>query len=77
MSLLLYRNERDSFRGSKRPRLDQKRAGFIQASLFRSEIRRAGEQTSPQVARAAGLSRQRDEGGGSDSGSSLIRRFLF
>ena len=39
------------------------------------EIRRAGEQTSPQVARAAGLSRRRDEGGGSDSGSSPIRRF--
>ena len=39
------------------------------------EIRRAGEQTSPQVARAAGLTRKRDEGGGSDTGSSPIRRF--
>ncbi|MEM9350727.1 MAG: hypothetical protein AAGA47_10725, partial [Pseudomonadota bacterium] len=42
-----------------------------------NEIRRASEQTSPQVARAAGHPAKRDEGGGSDSGSSLIRRFHF
>jgi hypothetical protein len=54
------------------------RLGFIQAPIFlNEEIRRASEQTSPQVARAAGFTRKRDEGGGSGSGSSLIRRFSF
>ncbi len=43
-------------------------------------IKRSGARASrhpPQVARAAGLTRKRDEGGGSDSGSSPIRRFHF
>ena len=39
------------------------------------EFRRAGEQTSPQVARAAGATQKWDEGGGLGSGSSSIRRF--
>ena len=34
-----------------------------------TEIRRAGEQTSPQVARAAGHPARRDEGGGLINGS--------
>jgi len=41
------------------------------------EFRRAGEQTSPQVARAAGLSRKRDVMGGLISGSRSIRLFPF
>jgi len=41
------------------------------------EIRRASEQTSPQVARAAGHPASRDEGGGLISGSRSTRRFHF
>ena len=60
-------------RGAKTP---PPRAGIIQAPTFRNdEIRRAGEQTSPQVARAVGPTRKRDEGGGLSNGSSSIRRF--
>ena len=62
-------------RGAKNPTSGKRYAGFIQALDFDQEIRRASEQTSPQVARAVGLPARRDEGGGSDSGSSLIRRF--
>ena len=62
------------------PTQKQNLAGFIQEPRFHQtkEIRRAGEQTSPQVARAVGLPRKlRDEGGGLISGSRSIRRFLF
>ena len=41
------------------------------------EIRRASEQTSPQVARAAGHPASRDKGGGLISGSRSTRRFHF
>ncbi|MEM8593012.1 MAG: hypothetical protein AAGF13_10850, partial [Pseudomonadota bacterium] len=65
-------------RGTKRPHRQKQKSGFIQAPEFlNEEIRRASEQTSPQVARAAGHPARRDEDGGSDSGSSLIRRFHF
>ena len=61
-------------RGSKEPQ--PAKPGFIQAPDFlNEEIRRASEQTSPQVARAAGQARKRAEGGGLSSGSSSIRRF--
>ena len=62
-------------RGDKDPERTPK-SGFIQAPLSSNqEIRRAGEQTSPQVARAAGHPARRDEGGGLISGSRSIRRF--
>ncbi len=42
-------------KGRKDP--NRQKSGFIQApELLNKEIRRASEQTSPQVARAAGLS---------------------
>lgn len=52
------------------------KSGSIQAPLS-SELksRRAGEQSSPLGARVAGHPDLRDEGGGSDSGSSSVRRF--
>ncbi|MBC55794.1 MAG: transcriptional regulator MraZ [Confluentimicrobium sp.] len=42
-----------------------------------TKIRRASEQTSPQVACVAGHPQRWDEGGGLGSGSSSIRRFRF
>ena len=61
-------------RGAKNP--NRQKSGFIQASpLPNEEIRRASEQTSPQVARAAGPSPKRAEGGELSSGSSSIRHF--
>jgi hypothetical protein len=40
-------------------------------------IRRASEQTSPQVARAVGKGPATGQGGGSSSGSSSVRRCPF
>ena len=61
------------------PKNNQNLAGFIQAPRFHQtkEIRRASEQTSPQVARAVGLPRQGGTGGGLISGSRSTRRFYF
>lgn len=65
-------------RGAPRPHNKNPKSGFIQAPhSSNDEIRRASEQTSPQVARAAGHPASRDEGGELGSGSSSIRRFPF
>ena len=63
-------HDEDGIRGSKTP--NQKlpsQVSYRHPLSSNQEIRRASEQTSPQVARAAGHTRRRDDGGGLSSGS--------
>jgi hypothetical protein len=63
-------------RGKKTPKQLPSQVSYRHPASSKQEIRRAGEQTSPQVARAVGHAARRDEGGGLGSGSSSIRRFV-
>jgi len=67
-----------TIKGAKKNPIGEKNSRFHTGTRFirTKEIRRASEQTSPQVARAVGLP-VRDERGGLSSGSSSIRRFRF
>ena len=71
-----FNHDEDGFKKrTTRSEVTKKQVSYRLPTSSDQEIRRAGEQTSPQVARAAGQPAKRDEGGGSSSGSSSIRRF--
>ena len=56
-------------RGDKTPKQLPSQVSYRHPLSSNKEIRRAGEQTSPQVARAVGQPQKWDEGGGLISGS--------
>ncbi len=62
-------SDEDEADGATTPTKNKNRFHTGNHSSSDTEIRRAGEQTSPQVARAAGHPAQRDEGGGLINGS--------
>ena len=75
----LYISDEDETAGAPNdPKPNNKSRFHTGASLSSDqEIRRVSEQTSPQVARAAGLPAKRDEGGRLISGSRSTCRFPF
>lgn len=64
-------------RGGKDPEQAKVRFHTGSRRFRKTEIRRASEQTSPQVARAAGRTQRWDEGGGSGVAAVPIRRCPF